>query len=154
MNNLIKEVAQELNNIDYNDIDDYLRNDISVPLKEKGIVVAFGQSDDLLELRGAIYDEIDCYSPTKAIWLENQFINCNKLDKLYEFLEDECDGFFISQIKKMCENTKYISINPNSKMFQFEYETNFPCEQFNIIEDGEVYGVGFVFDINSLKGES
>lgn len=154
MDNLLKEVAQELNNIDYNDIDYYVRNEISVPLKEKGIVVAFGQSDDLLELRGAIYDEIDCYLPTKAIWVDDKFIADDIIKNICEWLDDEYGSLFVPQIKKWIENTKYISINPDSKIFQFEYETNFPCEQFNIIDDGEVYGVGFVFDINSLKGEN
>ena len=153
MDNLLKEVAQELNNIDYNDIDDYVRNKISVPLKENGIVVAFGQSDDLLELRGAIYDEIDCYSPTKAIWLENQFIDCNKLDKLYEFLEDEYDGLFINSIQNLCKDAKFIEINPEVKNCQFEYTTNIPCEWFNVLLDNELYCKGFIFNIESLQKE-
>lgn len=153
MTDLIKEVAQELNNIDYNDIDYYVRNEISVPLKEKGIVVAFGQADDLLELRGAIYDEIDCYSPTKAIWLENQFINCEKLDKLYEFLEDEFDGLFINSIQNLCKDAKFIEINPEVKNCQFEYTTNIPCEWFNVLLDNELYCKGFIFNIESLQKE-
>ena len=34
----------------------------------------------------------------------------------------------------------------------FEYETNIPCEWFNVVEDGELYCKGFVFNINDLKG--
>lgn len=153
MNTMIKKIAQELNNIDYYDINHYLRNDISAPLKENGIVVAFGQSDDLLEFRGAIDDEIDCYYQTKLLWLDDRFINYDDANEICGWLDDEYGSLFVSQIKKMCENTKYISINTDSDMYQFEYEMNFPSEQFNIIKDGEVYGVGFVFDIKSLKGE-
>jgi hypothetical protein len=49
-----KEVAEKLNGCNYRDEDSHFNEK---ELEEAGIIVLFGASDDLLEVRGAIHDE-------------------------------------------------------------------------------------------------
>ena len=59
MNPKIKEIADRLNGMEYGKEPDIGKN-------ENNIVVVFGLSDDLMEFRGAIDDELDCYNGTTA----------------------------------------------------------------------------------------
>lgn len=54
----LKELASQLNKSEYRF---ELTNEQTEYCKQNGIVVVFGCSDDLMEFRGAIYDEYDCY---------------------------------------------------------------------------------------------
>ena len=54
----LKELARQLDKSEYGfDLTDEQKE----YCKENGIVVVFGCSDDLMEFRGAIYDEFDCW---------------------------------------------------------------------------------------------
>lgn len=58
MNEKVKAFADAMNGREY-------RNEGSdalfAQMKRDGIVAVFGASDDLMEFRGAIYDEVGCY---------------------------------------------------------------------------------------------
>ena len=130
-----KELAAMLNGREYG-------NEITAAeeklAKENGLVVAFGYSDDLMELRGAIYDEAGVYDGgTVSI---------------------EKDG--IASTDEACEQCKYFKA-AREKMkditaawckgdVPWTYETDIPHETFNIYEDGELFCVGIVFSINDL----
>jgi len=60
--------------------------------KENGIVIVFGASDDLIEFRGAIYDEVGAYDGGKAFLTSNGLVE-NMCD------DDDCP-YFKEQLKK------------------------------------------------------
>lgn len=94
-------------------------------LDEDDVIVVYGASDDLIEFVGAINDEGGCF-------------------------EDET--FYINQGGLTTDSKNYIKVHhPKEGTAQFEYETNIPCEWFNILEDGCLYCRGFIFNRGDLK---
>jgi len=136
----IKEVAEELNgnNIDikgcfFRDID----------LKELGFVIAYGQSDDLLELEGAMRDEYGAYNGTEIKLNSGGVIEnkCESEDCLY-FLKEERDAKFYIKAE----------FDPKESDAIWLITTNIPHETFNIINDeNELWCKGIIFDIKSLQ---
>lgn len=119
-----KEWAEKLNNIEYPADEIW---DMRKQFEEDGVVVVYGASDDLIEFEGAIQDEGDCYN--------DEVFYLNK------------EGLTTSYSKNYVKVT-----HPHNGTVQFNYETNIPCEWFDVMEDGELYCKGFVFNINDLKG--
>lgn len=153
LNTKLLQISQKLNNIDYNDLIVYIRDNIDEFRKNKFVIV-YGASDDLLEMEGAFDNEYDCISKRKLLWVDNNFIYEHKLKELYDYLNDEFDGLFINSIQNLCKDAKFIEINPKVKNCQFEYTTNIPCEWFNVLLDNELYCKGFIFNIESLQKEN
>lgn len=100
--------------------------------KNNGLVVVFGASDDLIEMRGAINDEFG----TEVLLDEN--------GEQIEDCEDNCKHF-----QKAVEKAKKIKGNYGKNGWAFE--TDIPYADFDVFEDGQLYSKGLVFDINSLK---
>lgn len=100
--------------------------------KKNGLVVVFGASDDLMEMRGAIDDEFG----TEVMFDET--------GEVMEDCSDNCKSF-----QKAIEKAKKIKGNFGRSGWTFEAEV--PFAEFDIFENGELYGKGIVFDIESLK---
>lgn len=95
--------------------------------KELGFIIVFGASDDLMEFRGAIDDEIDCYNGGRAYLTKTE-------------VTDES-----------IENSKIIEAIWDKDEYSWIYETDIPHETFDIYEDGEKYCKGMIIDINDLS---
>ena len=96
--------------------------------KDNGIVVCFGGSDDLMELRGAIDDEYGCYEGG-AICIDEHGTETDAKDYhpiIAYWCKDE-DGF------------------------AWTYELDAPHEEFCIYDDGDPYCRGIVFFAEDLK---
>jgi hypothetical protein len=108
-------------------------------LKESGIVAVFGYSDDCVELRGAIYDEVGAWNGTtlyfdKDCLLENPCCN------------EDCPCF-----KKKLAAAKTIDACWDEEgECVWSYETDMPHEEFDILHSGEKYCRGIVFEMSSL----
>ena len=64
----------------------------TLPAKEAGLVIVFGASDDLMEFRGAIYDEVGaCDGGTALIDKEGLLPERNQIDNDDELDNDEND---------------------------------------------------------------
>ena len=104
--------------------------------KQLGYVIVFGYSDDIVEFRGAINDEVGCYNGGMILVDSNG---------VFEQCECECSH---SKIAK--KNAKLIKV-----IFGQEYTWQFlaiiPHESFYIYEDNEIYCNGIIFDIKDLK---
>ena len=135
----IKEYVDKLNGIEYplNDCEDLFRQ-----AKEDNIVIVFGQSDDLLELTGAIDDEFSAYDGTK-IFLNNNGVIVNKCD-------DEDCPYFTENIKNAQFNIQAVW-SPQYADTTWEILSNIPHLKFNILEDSDIYCIGIIFDMESLK---
>jgi len=108
-------------------------------LAEKhGLVVAFGASDDLMEFRGAIHDEFDCYNGGTA-YLDK--------DGLFENVCGE-DCPYVEKEMKRCNTIRAVwDIIGNPC---WAYETEIPHATFNIHADDELYCVGIVFEMAAI----
>ena len=110
--------------------------------KDLGFVVVFGASDDLMEFRGAIYDESDCYEGGTAYITK---------DGLLEYCDEECTHFKVAK-KNAKEITSYWC-KDDADDFTWTYEAEFTYATFDIFDNREKYCRGIVFDLNNLESE-
>jgi hypothetical protein len=99
--------------------------------RKNGLVVVFGASD-LMEMRGAIDDEFGT----------EVFLDSN--GEVIEECDDDC-----KYSKAAREKAK--SIEGIYGKGGWTFKTSIPNAEFDIFEDGQLYGKGLVFDIESLK---
>ena len=107
--------------------------------KDFGFVVVFGASDDLIEMRGCIDDEAECFDGGELAftkhgfhWKENgdgtgHWVGENKIEAVW-------DGK-----------------TSNGTGVSWAYKTDIPHETFMIYEDDEAYCEGIVFSIDDIK---
>jgi len=114
--------------------------------KAAGLVVAFGASDDLLELRGAIHDEtypsdgIGARVDAKGIVPTFQTAYDDGEDSLRDYFKRENGGAIIRATWEGEDGYSWI------------ISTDVPHETFEIVEDGEPYCRGIVFALADLPG--
>jgi len=125
-----KELAAKLHKCEYRD--EIGRVD-EIMARENGLVVVFGASDDLMEFRGAINDEIGCYEGGSAY--------LTKVGLLVNECEDEDCPYF--ERRKKAATT--IEAKWDIDGYSWIYETVIPHEIFDVLEDGEKYCRGIVF---------
>lgn len=107
---------------------------------DAGLVVVFGASDDLMEFRGAIHDEIDAYNGGTA-QLTDQGLVKNECES------EDCPHFK-KQLKNAAEIEAHWCIDDEAS---WKFETTIEHETFEIKEDGEVYCVGIVFKLSDVE---
>ena len=115
-------------------------NEIKFKMATTDLVVVFGASDDLMEFRGAIYDEVGCYNGGKAYLNSNGLIenHCN---------DDDCPYF--ADLKKRAMTIEALwCVEPG---ISWTYKTEIPHSTFEIMEDNEVYCRGIVFNLTDVK---
>lgn len=109
--------------------------------KELGFVVLFGASGDLAEFRGAIDDEVGCYSGGE-IFLDK--------DGIFEDCEEECK--YSKAAKEKCKVIEAVWCGEGD--YSWTYKTDIPHATFEIVEDGEPYCRGIVFELKSLEART
>lgn len=133
-----KELAEMLNGRQYAD---EISPDIQHILtgKENDLVVVFGASDDLMEFRGAIYDEVGCYDGGKA-YLNKTGLLVNKCAC------NECPYFERELARAVVVEALWDKEEP----FTWTYKTDIPHETFIIHEDDDMYCRGIVFNLSDI----
>ena len=116
-----------------------MKDIVAEELAEKGIVIVFGGSDDLMEFRGAIDDEIGAYEGTIA-YLTDKGLFQNECDN------DDCPHE--ARLRDRCATIKAIW---GKDGISWQYETDIPHLTFQIMEDGEVYCIGIIFRLTDVK---
>lgn len=135
----LKELAELLNGREYRN---ETTPEIEAAAKESGLVIVFGASDDLMEFRGAIDDEIGAYEGAEVrIDAEGimpdfgEIIDAygNKMKSaLRDYFRRENGGNTIHALWAVAG-------------WSWTYATPIPHETFNIMEAGEPYCQGIVF---------
>lgn len=114
--------------------------DLFNALSAAGLVAVFGASDDLMEFRGAIRDEVGCYNGGTA------YVTPTGL------LQNECDeGERCPYFAKVQERAVPIEAKWDDGGFSWRYETNIPHVKFVIKEDDESYCEGIVFALAEVQ---
>lgn len=132
-----KELAALLNGREYGK---EITKEEEAAAKESGLVVVFGASDDLMEFRGAIDDEVGCWGGGTVYINENGMVS-EQLDEC-----SSCKLFLRNR-----DTCPSITAIWHKKYYPWEYQTDIPHETFEIFEDGEKYCQGIVFSLAELK---
>lgn len=138
-----KELAALLNGREYGE--EILRHEAAAA-KAAGLVVVFRSSDDLMEFRGAINDEVGA----GTVRVDKEGLvpdfdeacdapDCERKDRLREYFRRENAS---ATIKAVWDTEGYSRV----------YETAIPHETFEIVEDGEKYCRGIVFALADVPG--
>ena len=136
-----KELAAKLNGREYcrEITDEEVRQ-----AKEAGLVVVFGASDDLIEFRGAIRDEGDCYDGgTVLIDTKGVLPSWDSASESEETAQE-----YFERKAKARTITALWAKEPG---YTWTYKTDIPHETFEIVEDGEPYCRGIVFNIGDIS---
>ena len=119
-------------------------NEISGPeakwIKDIGLVVVYGYSDDNVEFSGAIDDEVGAYEGATILLTPAGVLqepDCGR---------DDCPYF--AKEREKAKTIKAVWHDEGGPCWTFE--TNIPHEVFNIYEDGELFCVGIVFSMEDL----
>lgn len=132
----VKEIAEKLNGLGYRETPG---KDIVDEAKEAGIVIVYGESDDLMEFRGAAYDEVGCFDGGLAYFTEAGLVQnlCQDDDCPYAKKEKEK----ATTVEALwCKEVDY----------SWTYKTDIPHECFEVLEDGEPYCRGIVFKLSDV----
>lgn len=141
---LTKEKLAEMLNC--NEYGDEITNEQEQQAKDSGLVVVFGYSDDNMEFRGALDDEFGCYDG-REIWFtkigleidddDMEVIKKYDLEPKLNCIEAVWDeGYDTGEGDETCS---------------WQYKTDIPHSTFRIMEGGDLYCIGIVFDINDLN---
>lgn len=104
--------------------------------RESGLVVIFGYSDDNMELRGAIHEEVGCWDGGEV------FVTRDGL------LQRECDNDdcpYFDKIRDTAVEIAALWCAEGKSGPSWTYKTAIPHSTFNVIEDGDVFCRGIVF---------
>lgn len=112
-------------------------------LKAAGLVAIFGYSDDNIELRGAISDEVGAYSGTKlylhrgGVLPDPESEECERCARRLQALRKKC-------VRIACLWSEIVGYS------WFIRADDIKSRPFDIMEDGEKFCRGIVIDANDL----
>lgn len=108
------------------------------------LVIAYGASDDLMEFRGATYGEISCYGGGTAL------IDSQGLIPSRNEIDDDDEDALLNYLTRK-KSAHPISAIWDSEGYSWVYKTTIPHATFEIIEDGDKYCRGIVFNLKVLE---
>lgn len=119
-------------------------------LKGNGVVVAFGQSDDIMEFQGVIIDEVYAFDGTTiTVTTEGLLPSYDDLDVSDERKAE--DYFRQKSLPKSKIEAIWNPKDENGNVYaSWAYKTDIPHETFDIHEDGELYCRGIVFKLEDV----
>ena len=131
-----KELAELLNGREYGREMTRMEEQLA---RDFELVVVFGGSDDLMEVRGSIDDELDCFGGRKFNFEKTGF----------RWKGDEANGHWVGQNK--IEAVWCKDKTDNGDTIPWSYKTDIPHAEFMVYEDDEPYCKGIVFKVDELK---
>jgi hypothetical protein len=137
------EIAASLNGIQ-NPRNRILPADIAAMAKREGVLVVYGASDDLMEFEGAFHDEFDCYEGGTA-WIHAGGILTKEEIDLDD--DDDSELLLYAQRKAAARTIRAIW---DSEGYSWTYKTDIPHVTFDMMEDGEKYCRGIVFNVADI----
>ncbi len=109
---------------------------------DAGLVVAYGYSDDNVELRGAIDEEVGAWDGTTIRLTKAGVLRGPACDSA-----ENCGCPYFATAKNAAKTIKAVW---GAGGVSWTFETDIPHETFNIYEDGELFCVGIVFSVEDL----
>lgn len=109
--------------------------------KDAGLVVVFGASDDAMEFRGAIDDELGAWEGTTAYLDQAKGLIDNRCDS------EDCPHYMEAQQQAALKGATIEALWGEHAHCSWSYKTAIPHETFTIVEDGDPYCQGIVFSL-------
>lgn len=134
-----EEFAKKLDGREYRE---EITREEAAEAKKNNLVVVFGASDDLMEFRGAIYDEI-------GVW-EGGVVSIDKNGLITNQCDNEFCPYFLA-LKESATKIAAIWNPPEYAHVSWEYKTYIPHAKFSVMEDGKVYCRGIVFSLDDVR---
>lgn len=107
--------------------------------KEYGLVIIYGTSDDLAEIRGAIEDEIGAWGERMLLFTQDGF------------LSNDCEDEDCPYFEQLAERAGLVRpLWRETPDYLWTYETAIPHATFDIIKYGEKYCRGIVFALKDI----
>lgn len=119
-----------------------LTEEESAQAKANGLVVVFGASDDLMEFRGAIYDEQGVYDGGTAL------IDGSGLLPEREQIEDDATLEDWVERRKTAKTIEALWAEEGD--YSWTYKTSIPHATFEIVEGDDAYCRGIVFALTEV----
>lgn len=137
----MKELATLLDGCEYGEIP------VSLVEREReaGLVILYGESDDLAELRGAVEGEIGCYKGGELLIGKKGFV-VPRSDKC-----EACEHYIQSLNRYKRVKAVWCDSGDSWRDCCWMYEIDTPHETFDILDDGELYCCGIVFEAAALE---
>lgn len=136
-----KEWAAKLNGRQYRDEIEDGESDLA---KADGVLIIFGYSDDNVEFRGVIHDEIGAYNGTTI------FIASGKRVRVLPDHDDcECEFCGFKAVKATAK--KIEALWGEGSVYAWQFQTDVPHETFEILEDDEKFCLGIVIAAKDLE---
>lgn len=136
-----KELAGQLTGTEY---PVRISGDLLRDAKAAGLVIIYGSSDDLMELDGAIHDEVDCYEGC-TIQIDQKGVL-----PIFELVARDQDKDELRDYFRREGSGKPIEAVWGEDGYSWTYKTEIPHETFEVVEDGEPYCRGIVFSLADL----
>lgn len=109
---------------------------------DAGLVVAYGYSDDNVELRGAIDEEVGAWDGTTIRLTKTGVLQGPACDSA-----ENCECPYFAAAKNAAKTIEAVW---GAGGVSWTFKTDIPHETFNIYEDGELFCVGIVFSMEDL----
>jgi hypothetical protein len=139
------ELAQQLNGSEY---PLHISKELTTAAKQSRLVIVYGASDDLMEFEGAIYDEVGAYEGTKVrVDSEGLVPDYEQIDKDQRDSKDKLREYF----QRENGGKEIEALWCKEPGISWTYKTAIPHEQFEILEDGDIYCRGIVFSLDDCK---
>ena len=140
-----KELADEINGIEYGRSFSEQMREFASMANLSGLVIAVGESDDLLEFYGAFRDEAEAWEgTTELIDAEGLLLSWESARKD----EEELAKYFLRKPKARSIEAVWCE---EGSGYAWILKTDIPHEIFSVMEDGECFSRGIVFSIEGLK---
>lgn len=127
-----------------------LTKEESQQAKAAGFAVIFGQSDDLMEFRGAIEDEVGAWDGVTAVVFKHKdrffAVDADSISEM-DNARQEVAAMDAAEAGNL---VKAVWGNAAPEL-RWLIKTALPHAAFDLLEDGEVYDRGLVLDVADLK---
>lgn len=132
-----EELAAQLNG---NQVGSEISDDLALLAKSSGLVIVFGYSDDNMEFRGAIDDEVGCFDGGSAYVAITGLFDNNECDS-------ECKYFKAARDAA----TEIEALWCKEKPYSWTYATAIPHVTFDVLENGQPWCRGIVFSLADVR---
>jgi len=138
-----EELAHALNGMEYGEGQN-MQNLVKAA-KDNNLIIVSGASDDLCSFDGAWEDEADCYTGGE-IWISRGGPKQIPDDDRRTLRRYGVFDAWMADAKRI--EAVWNKTSPDGRHPSWHYRTDIPHATFDVMEDGELYCIGMVIDLD------
>jgi hypothetical protein len=125
-----------------------ITRDEEAEAKAAGLIVLFGYSDDNLELRGAVHDEVGCYASRRPVTV---VVTADGVVEGWDENKNEEDAREWFRREMLPRATVRVFYAIGASAFTWSYEVDVPHATFEIFDGDEKFCFGVVLAVADFK---